>query len=365
MSAGLPLDGAHRAEGASFVEDLGHELPASYGDPEREQLFARDAACVCDRSYRGVLDLSGKDLARVMNGIFSSAVLNLAPGEGQPSALLTAKGKVVAAFQLHMLAPAALRLVFHEPLRPTVVQAIQRYAFLSDIAVTDRSGEVGVLSVEGPAAGRCVALAAAEGGGEIPGRRLASREAVVAGVPATLVRAGESPEGGFELWAPRGALEPVWRALVGGARSLGGGPAGHEAAEALRVEAGLARAGRDYDEESLPNDAGFEGALTYDKCYVGQEVVARVRTYGQANRRLLGVRLPGLEVPPAPAVLRVGGEEAGRATTFVRSARLGTAIGLAMVKRRFWDAPSGLLETPRGDVEASLQGLPFVRVDVP
>jgi folate-binding protein YgfZ len=329
-------------------------------DPIQEQVFAHRSALLLDRTHRGILDLEGKDAARVMNGVFSSAASRLEVGQGQWSTLLTPKGRLIAAFQLHALAPDRLRLVLLEPLRDTVTRTIHKYAFLGDIALVDRSAEIGILSLEGPAAGASIEALT---GAPAPGAPLASAGCSLAGVPVTLVRAGESPEGGIEVWAPRASLEPVRRALLDAARTAGGGPGGSEAADALRIEAGIARQGQDYTEDNFPNDAGWEHALTYDKCYVGQEVVARMRTYGQANRKLLGVRFASPAPPAVPAVLRVGGEEAGSVTSAAFSARLGGAIGLAMLRRKHWEAAAAVVEAPAGAIEARIVPLPFVRLD--
>lgn len=362
MATSLTLNAVHRAAGARFVEDLGHELPASFGDPAAEQGFVRSTAAVFDRSYRGVLDLSGKDAGKVMNGVFSSAVARLVPGDGQLSTLLDAKGRLIAAFELFALADSTLRLVFFEPLRDAAVKAIQKYTFLSDIAIADRSADVGILSIEGPAAQRVLETAA--GGAALPRRELEARSITIAGVGGvTAVCGGETPERGFELWVPRGALETVWSAVAGALRAAGGGPAGHEAAEALRIEAGIARQGRDYGEENFPNDAGWEPALTYDKCYVGQEIVARMKTYGQANRRLKGIIIAGARVPSVPCAVRCAGEEAGKATSAAFSVRLGRPIALAMVKRKLWEADTAALDVPGGPLDGKLVELPFVRLD--
>ena len=150
---------------------------------------------------------------------------------------------------------------------------------------------------------------------------------------------------------------------------MGGGPVGYRAAEALRVEAGAARYGKDYSEENFPNEVGLEKALTYDKCYVGQEIVARMRTYGHANRRLEGLLIEGDSLPSPGAgrleggVFQVAGEEAGTVTSVARSARVGHIVALVLLKRKFWEAEAGLLDAPGGPLEAKIEKLPFVRLD--
>ncbi len=352
------------------------------------------AAVVFDRSYRGVLDLVGKDVSGVMNRVFSSAVTSVVPSQGQLSTLLSSRGRIIAGFQLFRLeaegvshhwstAPSsaggddcaggarcpsgaeegegALRLVFLEPLRESVVNGISKYAFLSDITLLDRTSEVAILSVEGRKAAQV--LQPLLGRSTLPRLLLGLVRGTIAEVPVTVVRFGESPEGGFDVWVPRSSLARVRGLLESNAREVGGGPGCPAEAEALRIEAGIAHHGRDYDEENFPNDAGWEPALTYDKCYVGQEIVARMRTYGQANRRLAGVVFPPGASSQVPASLLVGGEEAGCVSSVAPSARLGRTVGLAMVKRKFWEARSGTVLGAMGSVEVEIVPLPIVRLD--
>ena len=80
-------------------------------DPE-EQRFVHRAAGLLDQSYRGILDLSGKDLLSSLDGVFSSPVKDLSCGQGQASCLLSAKGRLVSAFHLFALPEGDVRLVW-------------------------------------------------------------------------------------------------------------------------------------------------------------------------------------------------------------------------------------------------------------
>lgn len=367
MSARLPLHAVHAAAGASFVEDMGFELPADHGDPDREAERVRLSAGVVDRSYRGLVDLSGKDVRTFLDGIFSSDVGRLSAGQGQSSAFLTPKGRLLAAFALHALPGGSYRMAFLEPVRQTVLDALSRYAFLGGTAIADRSRDLAVLSVEGPRAAEVIERAL---GGKPPAAARAGaatfelRVLAAGGAGVTVTGGGESPEGGFDCWVPAPAVEPVWRALLEAAGSVGGGPVGSRAAEALRIEAGLPRHGKDHD-DALPAEVGWDRALTYDKCYVGQEIVARMKTYGHANRKLRGLLMPGRDVPLAGSPISFGGEEAGRITSAAFSARLGRAVALGMVPRKFWEAAAADVEVAGARVPAEVQDLPLVRVDGP
>jgi folate-binding protein YgfZ len=325
-----------------------------------EQRLARESAALFDRSYRGIADLAGKTApVDLLHKIFSSNVKALAPGEGQPSCFLSAKGRLLAAFHLHALPGGEYRIVFLEPLHAPVMRSLEKYCFLSDVSITDRGPALGMLSIEGPAALRALEISGLEG--ELPSRPLGFREAAIAGRPATVVRGGESPEGGFDLWVERGALETVRDALSRAVIAAGGGAAGADAAETLRIEAGIAHR-EDYGDDAFPSEVGWEHALTFDKCYVGQEIVARMKTYGHANRRLEGLVLPPGEPPPSRgALIRAGEEEVGKVTSAAVSDRLGRAVALGMVHRKAWGAPSLSIDEGGRIREAESRELPLVR----
>lgn len=353
----LELHGVHEAAGACFVTDLEHLLPASYGDSAEEQRYVREAAGVVDRGYRGILDLSGDRAAILLDGLFSSAVRRLKPGEGQPSCLLSPRGMLVAAFLLYSLEENTFRLVFGEPLRDPVVSAIEKYAFLEDVRVSRRSEDTGILSVEGVAAAQVLQRLVTDGA--LPTRAANFSRAVLAGIPVGIAHAGESPERGLDVWVPRDARQSLWGSLLEAARQVGGGPVGHEAAEALRIEAGVPRHGREYDEHSFPSEVDLEDALTFDKCYVGQEVVARMRSYGHANWGLRGLLVSGAELPAPDSPLLAAGEEAGRVTSRAYSTRLDSIVGLCRLHRKFREVETLEVDAGGESRDARVVGLPM------
>ena len=118
------------------------------------------------------------------------------------------------------------------------------------------------------------------------------------------------------------------------AAEAGATPAGREAFETLRVEAGTPAFGLDIDENTFAPEVGrTQQAICYTKgCYLGQEPIVMARDRGQVNRTLLGVKLTGGPAPHGSLVYR-DGKEIGRVTSSVQSPRLGTAIGLAYIRR--------------------------------
>ena len=99
---------------------------------------------------------------------------------------------------------------------------------------------------------------------------------------------------GFDLFIPNGGIRTAAERLMTLAKEVGGRAAGWNAFEIARIEAGIPRYGADMDETNLPPETGTEErSISYTKgCYSGQEVIARIRTYGQVAKALRGLTLP-------------------------------------------------------------------------
>jgi folate-binding protein YgfZ len=119
---------------------------------------------------------------------------------------------------------------------------------------------------------------------------------------------------------------------------------GAETLEMLRIEAAMPKWGVDMDENTIPVEAGLEArAISYDKgCYIGQETIARIKTYGHVNRRLVQVAVTGENIPTRGDKILTEGREVGQVTSAVRSSRLGKPLALGYVRREFATAGAKL-----------------------
>ena len=135
--------------------------------------------------------------------------------------------------------------------------------------------------------------------------------------------------------------------------------------EVARIEAGIPRFGKDMDETNLPPEAGLDAtAISYSKgCYIGQEIIARVRTYGQVAKKLSGLELgAGLTVAPeGGAKLQFQGKDAGYLTSATFSPTLGRWIGMAYIRREANKEGATLeLMSKSGPMQVRVTSLPFL-----
>jgi folate-binding protein YgfZ len=171
---------------------------------------------------------------------------------------------------------------------------------------------------------------------------------------------------GYDVFVPNEILPAIWERLVTSLSAQGGGPCGEAAYELTRIEAGIPRFGVDMDESHLALECGIEArAISYQKgCYIGQEVLNRIHSFGHVNRELRGLRFPaGLgpeAVPVRGARLVQGGQEVGLVTSAVFSPRFGRPLALGYVRREFL-APGTRVAaiTESGELAAEVVALPF------
>jgi folate-binding protein YgfZ len=305
---------------------------------------------------RGLIEVTGRDRVRWLNGMISAdvAVLDSANGDGCYALLLTPKGSIVA--DLHVLArEASVWLELDAVAAPTVLDRLDRYVIADDVTLSARSHDFERFALEGRRAHEVLAGAAE---GELPTRLDSYTTLRLAGVPVLACAFGFSALPAFQLFVPAGEGGEVTRALRTGSDLLVVAP--EAALEVLRVESGMPRLGAELDEEVLPAEAGLtERAVSFTKgCYTGQEIVARLDARGRVNHLLVGLHFEG-DAPSVGSPLSVGGRDVGEVTSVAESVRAGR-IGLGFVRREH-AIPGARVGVAGGS--ALIAELPFVKPD--
>ena len=362
MVARLTLSETHEGTGATLRDAMGFELPWHYGDAAAEYRAAREHVVLVDRSYAGFLSVTGPEASTFLDRLISAEVARLAPGQGVDAVLLSPKGKVVGVFETYLVDENDYVLRFNDPIPVEFSKILEKYAFLSDVQIIDDSEEKCRFGIEGPASAGLVK----EIFGVEPAGASYRREVLDWQDDQTVVYHGgvRRERDRVEIELSSDAAPAAWEVLTEAVRTRAGCPMGFEAAEIIRVEDGQPRFSVDFDADSFPNEAGFEGALTYSKCYVGQEVVARMRTYGHANRVLRGITIvgdPALDTVRAVRGASLWGEggQVGTITSSVLSPQY-AMIALSVVHRKGWAKGTTLrVETASGDVAGVVNELPF------
>lgn len=347
------------APGAQLATVQGCRVPEHFGDVNAECRAVRESAGVMDRNDRGYLTASGPDAASFLHRMTSNEVNGLEPGQGCYATQLTAQGHMVADFYLLRMADHLL-LETGYSVRDRLREILEKYIIADDVELADLSEQLAALAVEGPAAGK---LLTAAGAVTLPGKEFNHTWVKLAGTPVLVVRLSETGEEGYRLVFVVEYAQNVWDALSGQQKLVPWKPVGHAALNILRTEAGIPWYGVDMDEHTLPPEAGLEArAISYTKgCYLGQEIIERIRSRGHVNRRLAGFYLGGEGLPAAGTKLHSNGKEVGKITTAVLSPTLGRPIALGYVRREHLRAGNRL--TLEGGGTAEVAELPLYHSD--
>ncbi|HEY3064702.1 MAG TPA: glycine cleavage T C-terminal barrel domain-containing protein [Methylomirabilota bacterium] len=324
--------------------------------PPADYVAARRSAAVMDRSADGVVEVTGRDRASFLHALLSNDVKSLAPGEGCAAALLDVHGKVRVLLRVLVLDD---RVVVLTPpgMGGKTVEALDAYLFSEKADLRDATGERALFMVVGPEGPALVERLAGVRSADAP---WSSLRGVVAGAEVLIVRGG-GDTGGPEVWLlGRAADAPaIWGALL----AAGAHPLGGAAFDALRVEAGTALYGHDVDDRVLLPEIPAAHLVSHGKgCYVGQEVVVRIRDRGHVNRHLRGLILTGTRVPDPGSPVFVADREIGAVTSAAWSPGLEKPIALAFVRREYAE-PGTAVTVLAGDarIPAEVSALPFAR----
>jgi len=278
-------------------------------------------AAFLDLSGRTKLRITGNDRLRFLNGQITNDVRKATETKAIEACVLNAKGKMNA----HIFVSAAPDCFFIDAapeLRETLVTRLERYVIADDVQIEDVTDQLSIF-------------------------HLLSRTAPNLGA-RRIISANRFGEPGWDIWTERTLYDAVLQQL-----SSTYGLLDHAAAEIARIEHGVPRWGRELTDEIIPIEANLEErAIDYEKgCYIGQEVISRIKMSGQTNKRLRGLISLG-DIPLQPgmklAATSAKGKEAGWITSATRSEKIGKEIALGYVKRGFND-PGARLDALTSD----------------
>jgi folate-binding protein YgfZ len=265
----------------------------------------RQGAAWLDLDSRGRIVARGRDRARLLHAITSNEVKKMATGDSCYAFLLNPQGRIQA--DLHLLSLADHFLIDTDPgLREKVFTHIRRYIIADQVEMEDVSAATASIGVEGPVAAEL---------------KLDPGDYTIA--PFTI-----TGQPGYRIYC-----KPENKAaIVAQLEALGAKPATADDARLVRIENGKPLYGEDIRDTTLPQETQQMQAVSFTKgCYLGQEIVERIRAQGRVNKKLERLELDGTE-PLAPGTkLQVEGRDA-EITSAVYSPQFGKIIALAYVR---------------------------------
>jgi folate-binding protein YgfZ len=308
------------------------EVPEHYGDWLGEYRAACAGVALVDRRDRAWVELRGEERAPWLHNLVTNGVLYRKPGEGGYAFAANAKGRVV--FDLHYLVGAeAIWLDIDRRWLTAALAHLDHYVITEDVTVTDSTPDFARLALCGPDLRPLFAdLGVAHIVAMNIGQHIRFR---LAGIDVVAFRSDFVGPIGVELVVPSAQGKAVWDALLGAGREHGISPVGWRALQALRIERGVPWSCEDIDGEVIPLETGRTAdGISYNKgCYVGHEVIERMRSHGALARKLVGVRLDSATVPSRGDEILVAGAKTGRITSACYSPALDAPLALGYIAR--------------------------------
>lgn len=296
------------------------------GSPQDQQAALERLARV-ELPGVGVVQFMGEDAAKYLQGQLTNDVKKLEVGQGQWTALCNHKGRMVADLVLIRLADRYLGLCSRARAETLAIDLEKRH-FAEKLETAEASAQWAAVGVEGSEA---AATLTALGAPQLPANPYEHCPAELGGVLAIIIKWSLVSANGFTLLTPAASKEKIINTL----NQRGAKPVGGTVAEAARIAMRRPWMDLDMDESTLLPETGYAEALvSYNKgCYLGQETIARIRTYGGIKKKLGVIRIAG-EAPPPPGEMSCDGAKAGLLASSALHPKLGITA-LAYLREGF------------------------------
>ncbi len=323
--------GAERSSALAMSQAVnpGRAAVCRFGDAAREFRALLTTAAVSDCGHRSLLSIRGGDQERWLNGMITNTIKDLAPGHSNYSYVLNAQGRILGDLTAYRF-PDHILLATDEPQAARLAEHFDHFIIMDDVELEKVEGRTAI-GVAGPEA----ALLLEHAGLPLPeGPQTFVDAPDLASQPIVIAQEYSPVVPRFTLWMAEADAPALWDRLA----VAGLVPAGADALEMLRMLEGVPQYGVDFSDKYLPQEVDGVRPLHFNKgCYLGQEIVERIRSRATVHRQLRVVELTGV-APVVPAAVQAGDAEAAQAIgeiTSVAALPLATSerlLGLAMLR---------------------------------
>ena len=304
-------------------------------------------AGLIDLSERGRIRVEGSEAVTFLNGLITNDMKTLGENRWMPAVFPTVQGRLIGAVRVVRGSGSSFLIDTDRESHEAVLKTIARFTMAGDFRVTDITDETTMLSLQGKRAAEVVGKLFQAIDADLARNGVKELEGV------TIIRTTHTAEDGFDLVFDSVRTGELRQAL----QAAGATPVDQETFEILRVEAGIARFGLDMDDTTVVPETNLDDAVSYTKgCYVGQEIIVRIKHRGHVAKKLTGLRFES-EVEPGAIIKSPDGKEIGRVTSTTVSPTAGS-IGLGYVRYEYLAPGTSVLVA--GDINATTAELPFI-----
>ncbi len=319
----------------------------------------REGGCgVIDLSSRGRLRVGGSEAVMFLNGLITNDMKTLAEQHWMPAVFPNVQGRLIAAVRvIRLKGDWSFLLDTEAATRSAVLKTIERFTMAGDFKVTDVTDETAMFTVQGMRAKEIVGSVLGVSNAEIPCDGVF--ETTWKETSVTGIRASHTAEDGYDLIVSREAATELLNELL----NAGCTRISDETFETLRIEAGIPRFGQDMDETNVITEANLDDAISFTKgCYIGQEIIIRIKHRGHVAKKLSGLLLEQeAVVQPGAIIWSADEKEIGQVTSTTFSPRLGRSVALSYIRYEHLALGTVVkVATDNTEVPATVSKLPLV-----
>jgi folate-binding protein YgfZ len=283
-----------------------------FSDPHVEFAALLSGCGIYDLGFRARLSLTGGDRVRWLNGMVTNNIRDLAVGHGVYAFLLNPQGRILGDMFVYNQGEALVVETDRSQVEK-IIATFDHYIIMDDVEVTNLSEKQTALGLAGPKSRAILNTAGIEVPELEPLQMITPQCNCDCGcVQCTVVRGEDAPQESYEIWLAPEEVCRTWQVLL----AAGATPVGSEALEMQRIVAGIPLYGVDIRERDLPQETEQMRALNFNKgCYVGQEIVERIRSRGNVHRKFAGFQMEGTAAIAAGNKIVSGEKEVGEVTS--------------------------------------------------
>lgn len=290
-----------------------------------------------------ILSAKGKDTLPFLQTQTTNDALQLQMGQGQSSAITDRQARLITSFSLHRMDGNENWLLSDNS--KNLQDHLESYHFREVVAFEILN--LDLLALQGPKS----ILILEKIFSSLPEKPNDIKQNDFEGVPLTVIKKSFTGEEGYIICLSSEQKENFIKKLFNAETQPT--KIGEQAREILRIEAGIPIFGKDMDGKNILPETGLEhSSVSYNKgCYIGQEVIARIKTYGAPNFALMGLTIEGPISPPMNGSILLGEKKIGIIKSSVRSASLDKLIALAYLQKDH--------RSPDVEIDVSIDERPF------
>jgi len=335
------------------VHDNPASVPADFGDVRAEFAALVSDCALYDLSRRAKIAVTGGDRLRWLNGMVTNNIRDLAVGHGIYAFLLNPQGHILADLYAYNRADS-LTLDTDQSQLEKLLSTFDHYIIMDDVEVADISPKLAAFGIAGPRVRAVLHAAGIEFADLDP---LQFADVTWKDLALTAVRGDNISVESYEIWLTPASTTVLRDTLI----KSGAKPVGTTALDLLRIASGIPRYGQDIRERDLPQETEQTRALHFSKgCYIGQEIVERIRSRGGVHRKFTGFEVQG-PLPALGSKIQADGKDIGEITSVASlpcdSGERSVALGYI---RREWANPGKQVQA--GNTQLSVAALPFAGI---